>query len=92
MKVTVLLTFLLLSFNANAISLEITSSSMLADKSVYISSSSMFADKSVYISSSSMFADLSVYISSSSMFADDEVCVSGSISDEEAVAIYAALN
>ena len=92
MKVTVLLTFLLLSFNANAISLKITSSSMLADKSVYISSSSMFADKSVYISSSSMFADLSVYISSSSMFADDEVCVSGSISDEEAVAIYAALN
>ena len=79
MKVTVLLTFLLLSFNANAISLKITSSSMLADKSVYISSSSMFAD-------------LSVYISSSSMFADDEVCVSGSISDEEAVAIYAALN
>ena len=132
MKVTVLLTFLLLSFNANAISLKITSSSMLADKSVYISSSSMLADKSVYISSSSMFADksiyinrgycmdssvsvyltsssmladksvyitsssmladLSVYISSSSMFADDEVCVSGSISDEEAVAIYAALN
>ena len=79
MKVTVLLTFLLLSFNANAISLKITSSSMLADKSVYISSSSMLAD-------------LSVYISSSSMFADDEVCVSGSISDEEAVAIYAALN
>ena len=79
MKVTVLLTFLLLSFNANAISLKITSSSMLADKSVYITSSSMLAD-------------LSVYISSSSMFADDEVCVSGSISDEEAVAIYAALN
>ena len=79
MKVTVLLAFLLLSFNANAISLKITSSSMLADKSVYITSSSMLAD-------------LSVYISSSSMFADDEVCVSGSISDEEAVAIYAALN
>ena len=52
----------------------------------------MLADKSVYITSSSMLADLSVYISSSSMFADDEVCVSGSISDEEAVAIYAALN
>ena len=60
--------------------------------SVYLTSSSMLADKSVYITSSSMLADLSVYISSSSMFADDEVCVSGSISDEEAVAIYAALN
>ena len=132
MKVTVLLTFLLLSFNASAVSLKITSSSILADKSVYITSSSIVADKSVYITSSSIVADksiyinrgycmgssvsvyitsssivadksvyitsssivadLSVYITSSSILADDEVCVSGSISDEEAVAIYAALN
>ena len=79
MKVTVLLTLILVSLNASAVSLNITSSSMLADKSVYISSSPMLADKSVYISSSSMLAD-------------DEVCVSDSISDEEVVAIYAALN
>ena len=92
MKVTVLLTFLLLSFNASAVSLKITSSSILADKSVYITSSSILADKSVYITSSSILADLSVYITSSSILADDEVCVSGSISDEKAVAIYAALN
>ena len=132
MKATVLLILLLLSFNASAVSLQITSSSTFADKSVYITSSSTFADKSVYItssstfadksiyinrgycmdssvsvyltsssmladksvyiSSSSMLADLSVYITSSSMLADDEVCVSDSISDEEVVAIYAALN
>ena len=78
-KVTVLLTLLLLSFNASAVSLQITSSPT-------------FADKSVYITSSPTFADLSVYITSSSTFADDEVCVSDSISDEEVVAIYAALN
>ena len=66
MKVTVLLTLLLLSFNASAVSLQITSSSTFADKSIYITSSSTFAD--------------------------DEVCVSDSISDEEVVAIYAALN
>ena len=74
-----LLIILLISFNTSAVSLQITSSSL-------------FADKSVYITSSLLGADLSVYITSSSLFADDEVCVSDSISDEEVAAIYAALN
>ena len=132
MKAIVILTFLLLSFCASALTIRATSSPILADKSVYITSSPIIADKSVHITSSliiadksiyinrgycmdssvSVFlasspiiadksvhitsspiiADLSVYILSSLMFADDVVCVSGSMSNEEAVAAYAAFN
>ena len=92
MKATVLLTFLLLSFCASALTIRATSSPILADKSVHITSSPIIADKSVHITGSPIIADLSVYISSSLMFADDEVCVSDSMSNEEAVAAYAAFN
>lgn len=119
MKAIVILTFLLLSFCASALTIRATSSPILADKSVYITSSPIIADKSIYINrgycmdssvsvflasspiiadksvhitSSPIIADLSVYILSSLMFADDVVCVSGSMSNEEAVAAYAAFN
>ena len=80
---------------AQVYGINITSSSIYADTSVYLTSSSIYADKSVYVAgrcrgsgstdvyltSSSIYADESWYPTSSSIYADMSICLSGDIGE-----------
>ena len=80
---------------AQVYGINITSSSIYADMSVYLTSSSIYADKSVYVAgrcsgsgstdvyltSSSIYADESWYPTSSSIYADMSICLSGDIQE-----------
>ena len=73
----------------------IVSSSLYAEKSIYLASSSLYADKSVYVggkcssrgstdiylASSSLYADESWYPASSSLYADMTICLTGDVQE-----------